>query len=249
MSYTNDNNPYAASQYGAMFAADAAAEERATFIRKTYLHLSAAIGAFVLIEFAIFNLVSDATLTNTVGWALGGWNWLFVLGAFMLVSWIANSWASNATSLSMQYAGLTLYVVAEALIFVPLLYIARHHAPSAIPSAAVMTGVIFGGLTLTVLITKADFSFLRMFLVVGGLGAFGFILCSIFFMNGPGNSMIGIIFSGFMVVLASGYILYTTSGVMHHYRTTQYVAAALALFAAVALLFWYILQLFLLSRD
>lgn len=249
MSYMNENNPYASSQYGNLFAADAAAEERATFIRKTYLHLAAAVGAFVLIEYAIFSLVAPATLMNTVGWALSGWNWAIVLGAFMLVSWIANSWASNATSLPMQYGGLSLYVVAEALIFVPLLLVAKTHAPSAIPAAALMTGVIFGGLTLTVFITKADFSFLRMFLVIGGLGALGFILCSIFFMKGPGNPLIGIIFSGAMVVLASGYILYSTSGVLHHYRTTQYVAAALALFASVALLFWYILQIFLLSRD
>ena len=40
-----------------------------------------------------------------------------------------------------------------------------------------------------------------------------------------------------------GAILYDTSNVLHHYRTEQYVAAALALFASVALLFWYILQI------
>ncbi|MEM9413496.1 MAG: permease, partial [Planctomycetota bacterium] len=33
-----------------------------------------------------------------------------------------------------------------------------------------------------------------------------------------------------------------------HYRTDQHVAAALSLFSSVALLFWYILQLFM-SRD
>jgi FtsH-binding integral membrane protein len=46
-----------------------------------------------------------------------------------------------------------------------------------------------------------------------------------------------------MILLASGYILYDTSNVLHHYRTDQYVAASLALFAAVALLFWYVLRL------
>ena len=54
-----------------------------------------------------------------------------------------------------------------------------------------------------------------------------------------------------MVVFACGYILYYTSNILHHYRTDQYVAAALALFASVALLFWYVLQIFmsLSSRD
>ena len=36
---------------------------------------------------------------------------------------------------------------------------------------------------------------------------------------------------------------------MHRYSTTQHVAAALALFASVALLFWYILQIAMASRD
>ncbi|MCP4136586.1 MAG: permease, partial [bacterium] len=38
-------------------------------------------------------------------------------------------------------------------------------------------------------------------------------------------------------------ILYTTSNIVHEYNTTQYVAASLSLFAAVALLFWYILRI------
>ena len=46
-----------------------------------------------------------------------------------------------------------------------------------------------------------------------------------------------------MVVLASGYILYDTSNILHHYRTNQHVAAALALFASVALLFWYVIRI------
>lgn len=243
MSQMDQNNPYATTNYGAVFAADAAADARATFIRRTYLHLAAAVGAFVLIEATIFSLVAPATMERTVGWMFSGWNWLIVLGAFMVVSMIANKWASSSTSLPMQYFGLGLYVLAEAAIFLPILFIANAYAPSAIGSAAILTGVIFGGLTVTVFITKADFSFLRMFLVLGGLGALGFILCAVLF--GAGGGMLGVVFSGLMVVLASGYILYETSNVLHHYRTTQYVAAALALFAAVALLFWYVLRLFM----
>ena len=46
-----------------------------------------------------------------------------------------------------------------------------------------------------------------------------------------------------MVLFAAGAILYDTSNVLHHYRTEQYVAASLALFASVGILFWYILQI------
>ena len=49
-------------------------------------------------------------------------------------------------------------------------------------------------------------------------------------------------------VLASGYILYDTSNVLHHYPEDRYVGAALSLFASVAMMFWYVLRLFM-SRD
>ena len=60
---------------------------------------------------------------------------------------------------------------------------------------------------------------------------------------------LGLFFSFAMVAVACAAILYHTSNVLHRYRTDQHVAAALALFASVALLFWYILQIFMRSRD
>ena len=78
---------------------------------------------------------------------------------------------------------------------------------------------------------------------VAALGAMALIVCSILF-----GFHLGMIFSVAMVALAGGYVLYYTSNVLHHYRTDQYVAAALALFSALALLFWYILRIFLASR-
>jgi FtsH-binding integral membrane protein len=140
--------------------------------------------------------------------------------------------------------GLLLYVVAEAVIFVPLLYIARLVDPAIITSAAMATVALFGVLTAVVLITRTDFSFLRTVLVFGGFAALGLIVVSILF-----RFALGPIFTYAMIALACGYILYHTSNVLHHYRIGQHVAASLALFAAVALLFWYILQLFLSRRN
>jgi FtsH-binding integral membrane protein len=51
-----------------------------------------------------------------------------------------------------------------------------------------------------------------------------------------------------MVALAGGAILYDTSNVLHHYPEDRYVAAALELFASVALMLWYVLRLFLSRR-
>jgi len=49
-------------------------------------------------------------------------------------------------------------------------------------------------------------------------------------------------------VLAGGSILHDTSKVLHTYPEDRYVGAALQLFAGVALMFWYVMRLFLSSR-
>lgn len=230
----------------ARVAALAAESERTTFIRRTYAHLAGAVAAFVLLEALIFTSLSPATLENMLGWMVGGWNWLIVLGAFMVVSWVANSWAVSATSLKTQYLGLGLYVLAEAVIFIPLLYVASRVGSHVIPAAGLMTAVVFTGLTAVVFFTGADFSWLGRYLWLAAIVALGVIVCGVVFQG----FTLGVFFSAAMVALASGYILYDTSNVLHHYRTDQYVAASLALFASVALLFWYILRIVLaFSRD
>ena len=99
-------------------------------------------------------------------------------------------------------------------------------------------------MTAVVFITRKDFSFMRSILMFGGFAAMGFIVCGIIF-----GFRLGPIFTYAMIAFACGYILYDTSNVLHHYRIGQHVAAALALFASVALLFWYVLQLVMSSRD
>lgn len=238
MSYSE--NPYASPM--GPFAAMAEADERSNFITKTYVHLAGAIALFVALE-AI--LLSTPAVADLVGMMIGGrYSWLIVLGLFMLVSYIAQNWAQSATSIGMQYAGLSLYVVAEAIIFTPLLYIAKAIDPQIILSAGLTTLGLFAVLTAVVFITRKDFSFLRGILMFGGFAAMGFIVVAILF-----SFSLGPIFTYAMIAFACGYILYDTSNVLHHYRIGQHVAAALALFASVALLFWYILQLFLRSRD
>lgn len=238
MSY--DQNLYRAEEY--TMADQATREERGAFITKTYAHLFAAIIAFVTLEAIILSLPITAQFT---GWVAGTqYGWLAVLGGFMAVSWVANSWAQSGASLGLQYAGLSLYVFAEAIIFAPMLYIAANFGPTGvIPTAAIVTGCVFTGLTSIVFFTRKNFSFLGPFLGVAGFAALGIIVCGILF-----GFNLGIFFTGAMILFAAAYILYTTSNILHEYRTDQYVAASLALFAAVALLFWYILRLFM-SRD
>lgn len=231
-----------AGAHGGSAAIHASVDARATFLVRTYLHLVGAIFAFVFIEAAFFLSGIADRLAEMV--FLGGrFGWLAVLGGFVVVSWVADRWARSDAGQGMQYAGLGLYVLAEAVIFVPLLWIAAQYDPSAIPTAGLVTLVIFGGLTGIVFLTRRDFSFLRGVLGVASLGALGVIVASLIF-----GFSLGVLFSAAMVVLAGGYILFYTSNILHHYRTDQHVAAALALFASVALLFWYVLRIFLASR-
>jgi len=146
----------------------------------------------------------------------------------------------------MQYAGLGLYVVAEAFIFLPLLMMATLYDPAAIGKAGVVTGFMVLGLTAIAFTTRKDFTFLGGILKIGFIVALGLVVASVFL---PGlASGMGLWFSVAMIALASGSILYNTSAIMYHYAPGQHVAASLSLFASVALLFYYILRLFM-SRD
>jgi FtsH-binding integral membrane protein len=186
-------------------------------------------------------LLNSALAPALTSLMTGGYSWLIVLAVFMGVSWVADNWARSATSLHMQYAGLILYVVAEAVIFVPLLYIANQAAPGVITNAAVITGLLFVGLTYVAFTTRKDFTFLGGALKIGSFVALGFIAASILF-----GFSLGLFFSLIMILFASVAILYDTSAIIHHYSPQQHVAASLSLFASVALLFWYILR-FLMS--
>ncbi|MGV3721609.1 MAG: Bax inhibitor-1/YccA family protein [Actinomycetota bacterium] len=211
-------------------------DERLLFIRKTYAHLAGAIVAFMGLSFLLYAVGAGEMILRVLGGNRIGW--LLLLGAFVLAGSLATSMAQGARSLGTQYAGLGLYTLAEAIIFSPMIFIASIMAPGVLPLAAGITLVTFAGLSFYTLITKTDFSFLRTALVVGSIVALGVIVCGALF-----GFSLGIWFSAAMILLASGMILYSTSKVMHTYQTDQYVAAALELFAAVALLFWYVLRL------
>jgi FtsH-binding integral membrane protein len=215
-------------------------EARAAFISRTYSHLFAAFIGFTLLEVFLFK----SGLAESIYRFVAGVNWLWILGGFVLVSWLASRWAHRAISLSTQYLGLVMLVVAEAIIFVPLLYVANYYAPGVITSAALVTLVAFAGLTAVAFTTRKDFSFL------GGLLRWGFILALVAIVAGVIFGFeLGTFFSVAMVGLAGAAILYDTSNVIHHFPEDRYVAASMELFASVALMFWYVLRIFLGSRD
>src|SRR5262249_53593845 len=122
-------------------------------------------------------------------------------------------------------------------------FIAARFSADIIPQAGILTLCVFGGLTTGVFVTRKDYSFLGPALSIACWIALGVILASMFF-----GFNLGLVFCFAMVAVASGFIIYDTSNVLHHYQTNQHVGAALELFASVALLFWYILEIAMLSR-
>jgi FtsH-binding integral membrane protein len=240
------NTPYAS--FGSV-AIDAPASERKAFIRRTYVHLMAAIYGLVALEFVYFQFLP---LDNWVPTLFSQrWGWLALFGGYMLISYIAQSWAQSGASVEKQYGGLLTYVFAFSVILCPLLWIANHFAMqiggqsvSPILVAAVATLVVFGVLTATVFLTGSDFSFLGPILGISGLVLMGVIALGAF-----GLLNLGTGFCMLAVVFAAAAILYDTSNVLHHYRVEQHVAASLALFASVGLLFWYILQIVISLSD
>ncbi|MEM6326071.1 MAG: Bax inhibitor-1 family protein [Bacteroidota bacterium] len=215
-------------------------DTRADFILRTYTHLVGAMLAFVAVEYVLFTTgIAQAIAAPMAG------NWLLVLGGFVLVSWLASRAAHTARSKAAQYAALGGFVIAEALIFAPLLYSAMLATGdlSLINNAAWVTLLGLAGLTGVAFWTRKDFSFL------GGLLKWAFVLAIVAIVSALLFGFeLGTWFSIAMIGLAGAAILYDTSNVLHHYPEDRYVAASLELFASVALMFWYVLRLFM-SRD
>ena len=228
-------NQFSSTSFGNS-AANSAPATRAAFIRNTYLHLAGAILAFIGLEVFLFS----SGIARVIAESMLGVSWFIVLALFMGVSFLANWWAHSSTNKALHYLGLGLFIVAEAIVFIPMLYIAASFGgPDTIFKAGILTLGLFAGLTATVFVTKANFSFLGPILTIGGFVALAFIAASLIF-----GFSLGLVFSLVMVAFAASSILYNTSNIMHEYHPSQHVAASLSLFASVALLFWYLLSIF-----
>ena len=242
LNFNNNYNPNYQNNNAPELVSYATNIEQATFYRKTYSHVAIALLAFIVVEAILINTVPESLIFSMVS---SPFVWLFILGGFWLGSMLANKWV-QAQDRSTQYRGLGIYVLLEAIIFLPMIYIAIDLSDglAIISQAGIITLSLFAGLTAVVFLTRVDFSFLRTILVVGGFLALGLIVAGALF-----NFDLGLWFSVAMVALAAGGILYETYNIKNVYSTDQYVAAALQLFSSVMLLFWYVLRILLSRRN
>lgn len=212
---------------------------RATFIGRVYQHLFAAVVAFVAFETLLINLGAAEAMYDFLSDWSGGW--LLVLGAFMVVNWMLTTAAHDVLDPSRQYIGLFGMAAAEAVIFAPFLWFVfnvQGDGATSVGIAAAITAVGFGGLSVVALTTSRDLSFLRPLLLWGGVCALVLIFAAVVF-----GLELGVWFSVAMIAVAGGSILYQTQQIVRNYPPEAYVGAAVQLFGAVMLLFWYVLRL------
>lgn len=228
--------------------------DRVAFLRKTYGLLGFSLIAFAVLTGGMMRFATETSFQFS-RWALTGQlNWLLVIALFMGVGYIAQRLAMSESSRGLQLAGLGLFVAAESMLLQPILWrlifqfgdramlrqgvLLSGQAASILMQAVVITLAIFIGLTLTVFVTKKDFTFMRGALSIASWAILGVILASILF-----GFSLGALFCGAVILVMAGYILMQTSLVMSYFPPSGFVAAALMLFSTIATLFWYVLQL------
>lgn len=216
--------------------------QRGDFYRKTYMHVAFAILAFIGVESLLIKIVPGELIFAMFSQKFA---WLLILGVFWLASFLATKWTLSQ-SRSVQYMGLGFYVLLEAAIFLPMIYIAllQDGTGNILFQASTLTIAMFAGISAVAFTSKKDFSFLRNIITIGGFIAIGLIVGGMIF-----GFDLGLWFSVGMVILASATILYQTSKLKDTYGTEQYVGAALQLFASIMLLFWYILRILMSRRS
>jgi FtsH-binding integral membrane protein len=235
----HESNPF--------IVADAPAADRAAFFRRTYGLVAAAFGAFAVTLYALFvSGIAETFMRSIAG--VGSWGMLGVMVLFWVGTTAAQSLAFNRASRASQYAGLGLYVLLQAIIFVPLIYytaiVTKGNPGEILIPACMATGALVVALTAVVFMTNLDFSFLKVAIVIGSICALGIVIVSLF----AGWSL-GAWFSIAMIVLMATVILYQTNEVKNTMETDQHVAAAFVLFSSFVTLLFYVIRLFAGRRE
>ena len=235
----HESNPF--------IVADAPAADRAAFFRRTYGLVAASFGAFAVTLYALFVSGIAETFMRAIA-GVGSWGMLGVMVLFWLGTTAAQSLAFSRASRLAQYAGLGLYVLLQAIIFVPLIcytaIVTKGNPGEILIPACLATGALVVALTAVVFMTNLDFSFLKVAIVIGSICALGIIVVSLF----AGWSL-GAWFSIAMIVLMATVILYQTNEVKNTMETDQHVAAAFVLFSSFVTLLFYVIRLFAGRRE
>jgi FtsH-binding integral membrane protein len=230
--------------------------DRVAFFRRTYGLVAASFLGFaglLAVMFAGFDEARGIGFAIVKGLggmmqSLGSWSVILVMVAFWGGSAVAQRMAHSETSRGRQYAGLSLYVLLQALLFVPLIGMAslmtHGNASTILLPASIVTGALIVGLTATVFLTDLDFSILRAVVVIGSIAAVGVAVVAAI-----ADHSLGIWFSIVMILLMSTTILYQTDVIRKTFGTGQHVPAAFLLFSSFVTLFFYVVRFFMQREE
>jgi FtsH-binding integral membrane protein len=238
----DENNPYRSLEVPA--AAFAAASEKAAFLKKVYGILFLGVLGFAATLWAAANVAPVNDLAVGIGRLIYGnrWGWLIYMGIFIGGSMAVHAVAEKRPINAIAFAA---WVVVLALLIAPIvLFVNAARGPEIVSQASGITALIFGVLTVYVLWTGKDFSWLR-----GILWMIGGSLLIVCLVGWIGGFSLGLWLSWAIVALMAGYILYDTSLVLHRLPTTMAMSGAVMLFTDVVLLFKHVLILLASSRD
>ena len=211
-------------------AASVTTTDRLVFIKKVYSLLAMSMGS------------------AAVGAYLGSGPLLLLVAPNMMLFFILQialiffaSFAARKPGLNM--VALFSFTTVSGLTLGPLLY---QVGPSIAAEAFALTAITFAGLSMYVVYSKKDFSFMSGFLMTGLIVLVVGGLLNMFFIQ---SGMMHFVMSGASVLLFSGFILYDTSNIMRYYGTDEYVSATLALYLDVLNLFIALLSILGIMSD
>ena len=211
-------------------AASVTTTDRLVFIKKVYSLLAMSMGS------------------AAIGAYLGSGPLLLLVAPNMMLFFILQialiffaSFAARKPGLNM--VALFSFTTVSGLTLGPLLY---QVGPSIAAEAFALTAITFAGLSMYVVYSKKDFSFMSGFLMTGLIVLVVGGLLNMFFIQ---SGMMHFVMSGASVLLFSGFILYDTSNIMRYYGTDEYVSATLALYLDVLNLFIALLSILGIMSD
>jgi len=212
-------------------AASVTTTERLVFIKKVYSLLAMSMGS------------------AAVGAYLGSGPLLLLVAPNMMLFFILQIGLIFFASFAARKPGLNMvalfsFTTVSGLTLGPLLY---QVGPSIAAEAFALTAITFAGLSMYVVVSKKDFSFMSGFLMTGLIVLVVGGLLNMFFIQ---SGMMHFVMSGASVLLFSGFILYDTSNILRYYGTDEYVSATLALYLDVLNLFIALLSILgIMGRD
>lgn len=223
-----------------MFQAQAFAldQERADYLKQTYSYF---LGGLLVSSLATVLTLTNQVLASVVS---GGWLVAIIL-MFGSIFWAQATARSGNTRMALLSFYVATFIMGMFVAPAVGFSIAREGGLWVVNQALFTTTLTFGALTAYVFITGKNFSFMGGFLVMGLVAVIGASLLNLFLQT----SALSLAISAAAALLFSGFILYDTSRILHHWRQIPPTMAALSLFLDFINLFLALLRIFSGNRD